>query len=254
MLTTKTGCPEDYGQLFEHYFGFMKSLVARAGIVPADVEDVSMDILTKFMAKDALSWYDGEKLHELKGPLRTEGPRVRTAKFQALLRSFVNLYVRQHLDKQRIRLRREAVSLSIVSDDDTENSGLLAAQNERLLEDLRASEVDLIDRIETWDALEDALRACERRAEEAKTTEEWTVRQITILGGSAAEIMAVRREAARSARDEGRVGEAFRAALHLAVDGERVSGAAVARLNGWSSSAATKALNQARADIRAVGL
>lgn len=115
MIDTVSGAPENYQELFEEYWGFVKAHVARAGIAPQDVEQVAMDIMTTFLAKDALSWYDPEMLHDTEAlagrPKQAviAGPRMRKARFSSFLGRFVNLYVRQHKDKQNTRSFKEPI-------------------------------------------------------------------------------------------------------------------------------------------------
>lgn len=109
MINSTTGAPASYEELFAEYFGFVKGLVAKAGIEPQDVEQVAMSIITKFLEKDALSWYDPEKLHDVGENPRIDGPRLRKARFSSLLGTFVKLYVRQHLDKQAMRSYKEPI-------------------------------------------------------------------------------------------------------------------------------------------------
>jgi len=109
MIDSATGCPDDYAGLYTHYFGVMRSLVAKAGIAPQDVEDVTSEILAKMVEKDIIGWYDPDKLFDTGPNPRIKGERFRTAKFGSLLRRFVLLYVRSHLDKQERASRREVL-------------------------------------------------------------------------------------------------------------------------------------------------
>lgn len=111
MVDSKTGCPSDYADLFENYFPFVMRLVAGAGIREQDVEDVSMDILRRFIEKDGLAKYDPNMVHDMSKheKVRVEGPQFRTAKFGAMLRGFVVTYVMQYRDKQMSKDNREPV-------------------------------------------------------------------------------------------------------------------------------------------------
>ena len=98
------GCPSDIGELYEHYIGVVRAEVLRAGIDAKDVEDVAHDLIVKFWEKDFISEYDPTKVFD------TASGKKR-ARFKTLLRSFIRNYVRQDLDKQRNRARREPVHL-----------------------------------------------------------------------------------------------------------------------------------------------
>lgn len=109
MIDSTTGLPESYEEMFDEYFDYVKLLVKKAGITVEDVEDVAMSIFTTFMEKDALAWYDPNKLHDVGDKPRVEGARQRTARFPGLLRRFVNTYVLQHRDKQKTRAYKEPI-------------------------------------------------------------------------------------------------------------------------------------------------
>lgn len=104
-----TGAPENYDELFTYYFDFIKAQVARAGIMPRDVEDVASEILLRFVEKDFLAKYDGGLLHDVGDHPRIPGARMRPARFQGLLRSFVGKYVLQYRDKQMTKARKEPI-------------------------------------------------------------------------------------------------------------------------------------------------
>lgn len=101
--------PEDYSAFFEEYFAYIRNLVAKCGIRPENVDDAASEVLLKFFEKDALAWYDPDKLHIHTGP--GGKTRVTTASFKTLLRRFVMLYSRTERDKQMLRDRREGNSL-----------------------------------------------------------------------------------------------------------------------------------------------
>lgn len=109
-MDSATGCPEDYAELFDKYFGMVRTVVLKAGIAPEDVEDVAMEIIAKFIEKEGLEGYDPNRLHEVKNP-RKAGPLKRTARFSSMLRGFAATYVLQHRDKQAIRHRKEPYRL-----------------------------------------------------------------------------------------------------------------------------------------------
>jgi len=82
--------------------------VIAGGVRPVDADDAASEILIKFIEKDALSWYDPNKVHHK----ALDGTVVnKTASFKTLLRRFVSLYNRQCRDRQFSRDKREAVRL-----------------------------------------------------------------------------------------------------------------------------------------------
>ncbi len=106
-MDPKTGCPEDYTELFREYFGMMTWEVSRSGIAYEDVQDVTMDILARFIEKDGISYYDPEHLHDVGESPDLPGARYRKAKFKGMLRGFTRTYVMAYRDKQMTRHRRE---------------------------------------------------------------------------------------------------------------------------------------------------
>lgn len=105
-MDSATGCPDDYAELFSAYFPMMKAVVAKSGIAHEDVEDVTMDVLARFIEKDGISYYDPDKLHDVGESPEIPGARLRKAKFGAMLRGFTATYVLQYRDKQMVRHRR----------------------------------------------------------------------------------------------------------------------------------------------------
>lgn len=106
-MDPKTGCPEDYTELFREYFGMMLWEVSRSGISPEEVQDVTMDILARFIEKDGISYYDPNHLHDVGESPELPGARFRKAKFKGMLRGFTRTYVMAYRDKQMTRHRRE---------------------------------------------------------------------------------------------------------------------------------------------------
>lgn len=110
-MDSATGCPTAsqhftaYEEMFQTYFGLVRSIVLKGGIAPEDVEDVSMEIITKFFEKGALEKYDPQRLHEIPG----KAPR--TAKFNGMLTGFTRTYVMGYRSKQAVRHRREPFRL-----------------------------------------------------------------------------------------------------------------------------------------------
>lgn len=257
MLTNATGAPKDYSELYVHYFPMIRSIVAKAGIAPADVEDVSMDLLTKFMERDALSWYDPEKLHDVGKRPRLEGERHRPAKFQGLLRRFCCLYVRQHLDRQALRSRREPHHLEDPArQGQGDGDGTWADAHGELLR--TEPHATLEATLTTNACLQHALDLLEAEAH-ARTTEH---RAHLLRGDRMAATHAARRAAeAERARQALLTAHALASgrvhviAQHASDVGnctcncERVTARNVAALNGWGASSASQALRTARTTL-----
>lgn len=211
MIDSPTGAPADYAELYEHYFGAMKAMVAKAGIHSHNVEDVAMDILSKFMEKDALAQYDPGKLFDVGERPKFAGPRHRPARFASYLRRFVFLYVKQHLDAQAVQDRKRA---HVRPQDDSSAEEMI---------ELRANKsTDPTTAIEIMSTIQGILETSE---------DAWILRKQSEL------------QFLRSR-------EALKAAIALADNGTRVSGAAVAEYLGWPTSVGVQALKSIREELR----
>lgn len=242
MIHSKTGCPKDYADLYESYFGFMKSIVAKAGIIREDVEDVASEILLKFMEKDALSWFDPDRVFDAGENPRTPGPRERPARFSNLLRSFTQLYCRQHLDKQRNFARREPefakLDAVVGGEGDSTQSWGEAHQDRWQIDEMEKS-------VESRLVLVSVLTTADVRARETAEDAEASANEI---------VWRQRKQAQDAARDAKRHSEGMRAVMLLAESGEAVTGASLARACGWSPRVGTEVLRGVRQELRAVGL
>jgi hypothetical protein len=83
--------PRTYDELFRIYYPYAVRSVAKAGIDPANVEDVAMSILMKFIEKDVLSDYDPTVTRRNGQPI----------KFINFFLGFVFSYVRGYLTTQQ---------------------------------------------------------------------------------------------------------------------------------------------------------
>lgn len=99
-MDAATGQPRDYSELFETYFSIMCHIVYKSGIAKEDVEDVTMDLLIKFMEKDGINYYDPTK----------------PTKFSSMLRGFTATYVQTNRDKQAVRHKRIPWRLEALED------------------------------------------------------------------------------------------------------------------------------------------
>lgn len=244
MITSQTGAPRDYAELYEHYFPMIRSIVSKAGISNAEVEDVSMDLLTKFMEKDALSWYDPNLLHDVGNRPRLEGERLRPAKFQGLLRRFCTLYVRQHLDKQALRSRREPHRL----EDRVGETTWAEAHGEELSEEPHIRTLEAHSLRHTLTRTADLLEA--EHHEWSTAARQAPSKQASVHAERRA-AEALRARQALITAHELAIGK-----LHVENCGnpsctcERVTSKNVAVLNGWSTSTASSALRMGRAQLR----
>lgn len=249
-VNTATGCPKDYAELYECYFPMIKSIVVKWGIDSRDVEDVAMELLTKFMERDALAWYNPDLLHDVGDNPRLPGQKMRPAKFQGLLRRFCDLYVRQEWDKQKNLRRREVVRLEApvsgeeggstwgeIAGEASSDGGLSSAEIRSVtttafiaaLRHLYSQEMHWAERASntTW---HHEKQYAMRRAVEAHRAQE-ALRDA--VGFSSGEFHAATCDGDPSCRCE------------------RVSAVGIARREGWSASSASVALRQAREALRA---
>lgn len=131
------GAPQDYEALAREWFGYVRAIVAKSGIHGDDVEDVAQDILLRFYARDFLAEYDPGKTFDTPSG-------ARPARFKGFLGRFVRLYVRQHLDRQYTRARKEPVRADApvrTNDGDASVTMLEAHQEEWLDSPLGAEEL-----------------------------------------------------------------------------------------------------------------
>lgn len=243
MITSRTGAPEDYGQLYVHYFGMMRSIVRKSGINHEDVEDVASEILLKFMEKDALTWFDPDRVIDAGESPRTKGPRYREARFSNLLRSFTQLYCRQYLDKQHNFARREPEFAKLDAVVGGEEGSQPTTWGE--VHQDRWQSTDMEKTIESRLVLSTAMTTAEVRARVAAENAEATATE---------KVWKLRKQAQDVARTAQRHHEGLRAVLKLAEAGEAVTGASLARACGWSSRVGTEVLRGVRQELRAVGL
>ena len=244
MITSSTGAPANYGELYQHYFEMMQGLVRKAGIHACAVEDVAMEILLKFMEKDALSWFDPDRIIDAGENPRTEGPRFRQARFSNLLRSFTSTYVLQWRDKQHNLARREPefAKLDAEVKGEKEDSGVSTWGE---VHQDRWQSADMEKSIESRLTLTSAMTTAEVRARTAAEDAEASATE---------KVWKLRKQAQDAARDAQRHHEGMRAVIRLAEAGEAVTGASLARACGWSSRVGTEVLRGVRQELRAVGL
>ena len=104
-LDPVTLAPETYEDLVRHFYGMIRSTIAKAnGVQPDDVDDLTQDMFLKLRERDVISWYDPNRTFET-----PNGPR--TAKFPTLLKSFVKSFLRTPVDTLRLKTKREPVRL-----------------------------------------------------------------------------------------------------------------------------------------------
>ena len=106
-MDLNSGCPDDYEELFCTYFPLLRKVARDGGIAPEDWEDVATNLLTDFMDRGGLGWYDPNYVVDTGDAPRVEGDRYRKAKFSNMLKRYATLRVRHYRDKQEVRHRRE---------------------------------------------------------------------------------------------------------------------------------------------------
>lgn len=229
MINTATGAPTNYAEMYEHYFGMIRKIVTKHGIEVVDIEDVAMEILTTLIKRDALSWYDPNKLHDVGPNPRLPGPRFRPSKFSGLLRALVSLYVRQHLDKQYAYIKRNPAFARLDAPVISEHGihAELVPWGEANAERMGWFDDAGEDRLEMRELLSGVRRDM----------------AAAVLGAEARERQVVQQKAL-----------ALDAAIQLANEGEKVSGAAVARQLEWPSARGVVALRSARLEMKEAGL
>jgi hypothetical protein len=102
------GCPSDYDELIRNYFDMARRIVARSGIDRNDVDDVTQDILMKFIAKDFLAEYrprDREYLIEKE----YVKPGDKPARFPTFFRSFIKKFLRTPVETNKKAHEREVL-------------------------------------------------------------------------------------------------------------------------------------------------
>jgi hypothetical protein len=220
----------------------MKSIVAKMGIVREDVEDVAHEILLKFMEKDALTWFDADRVFDAGENPRTEGGRWRAARFSNLLRSFTQRYCLQYLDKQRNLAKREPefAKLDAVVGGE-EDSGMTWGEAHQD----RWQPAEMEKAIESRLVLVSVMTTAEVRARHTAEVAEASATET---------VWKQRRQAQAAARDAQRHHEGMQAVMRLAEAGEAVTGASLARMCGWSSRVGIEVLKGVRQELRAVGL
>ena len=252
MLSNKTGAPQDYAELYEFYFPAMRRWVSNAGIDAGEIDDVSMDILAKLMERDVLSWYDPNMLHDVGKHPRLPGERLRPAKFQGLLRRLVSLYVRQYLDKQYNKIRREPHRFDDYAAGSEGESSWVEVHAEKVSIDPLKDTLEQVALTESfvhaYDELEARFHVSENDA-----------RQCRLAGDRQGALHASRRSA-EALRARWALATAHSLATgdthspHCRADRCRcdvkVTAVAVAAVNGWGSSSASVALKSSREVLR----
>jgi hypothetical protein len=92
--------PKDYAAVWLEFYEPTKRWVRQKGVPDGEVEDVAQDVLTKFMEKDGLTYYDPHKTFDTGvHTQRIPGARMRRATFSGYMRGFVTLYCLNYRDK-----------------------------------------------------------------------------------------------------------------------------------------------------------
>lgn len=104
---TENIVPENFSELFDHYYGYVVRLVADNGIFADHAEDVAMTILMHFFRHNALADFDPNFKSNHSGV-------VRPARFMTFLSGFVLLYLKHHRVMQAKKMSREPISLDAI--------------------------------------------------------------------------------------------------------------------------------------------
>ena len=107
--------PTNYSEVFSLYYPYIIKLVRKAGIDSQNVEDVAMQLLTKFYEKDVLSDYNPEFTSSHSGV-------VRSANFNTFLAGFVFSYIRYLKGRQELNKNREPTLVDSSISSTSENS------------------------------------------------------------------------------------------------------------------------------------
>ena len=108
-MTIATAVPKTDAEVFELYYSHVKRLVSRMHI--KNVEDVSMDLMEKFIAKGILEQYD---------PEHDSG-----ANFKTFFSNFVTSYLMHFVDKERKAQIRIPFSCDVIVGDSEGEGGTL---------------------------------------------------------------------------------------------------------------------------------
>ncbi len=92
--------PKDYGDLFRKYYPYVVALVKKNGIAESNKEDVAVEILTRLLERDWLTFFDPTLKF-------THDGTPRKARFKTFLSYVVIDYCRGHRDKQKRLSDRE---------------------------------------------------------------------------------------------------------------------------------------------------
>lgn len=106
-----SGAPRNYAELFKDYRGFVRKRVIAKGIEERNADDVTGDLLLRFMERGSLEKYDPTLTFDRAG-------KMRTATFKTYIGGFVDMNVQGHRDRQRKRRSREPLvcDMSVESD------------------------------------------------------------------------------------------------------------------------------------------
>ncbi len=98
--------PSDYAELFTEYHHFVRRRVLALGIEERNADDVTSDLLVRFMEKRSLEQYDPTLTFEKAGMMRT-------CSFPTYIGRFVDKHVLGLRDKQNKQRRREPLVCDI---------------------------------------------------------------------------------------------------------------------------------------------
>lgn len=99
--------PRDYAELYAKYHTFVRRRVIARGIEEQNADDVTSELLLRFMERGSLEKYDPEKRFPTAG-------RMRTASFETYLGGHVDITVQGHRDKQNKQRTREPLVCDLI--------------------------------------------------------------------------------------------------------------------------------------------
>jgi DNA-directed RNA polymerase specialized sigma24 family protein len=97
---TAFAAPADYDALHRQYRGYIRALLCTNGIPDQDADDITSDILTRFMERDFLNAYDPTLTFVKEG-------KARRATFKTFLAKFALTYVQSKRERIKRTLYRE---------------------------------------------------------------------------------------------------------------------------------------------------
>ncbi len=149
----RPAAPSDYTELFRNYHHFVRRRVIAHGIEERNADDVTSDLLVRFMEKRSLERYDPTLTFEKAGILRT-------CSFPTYIGSFVDKHVLGLRDKQNKQRRREPLVCDVpISADNGGEPVTWVEYNEERLGRVEPSHEDHVIHLILAEGLVEQMRA-----------------------------------------------------------------------------------------------